>query len=716
MQTATWERFFMVDLPSSLLMMAVTFGTTTILTDATRGERLRDAYFRHEVSRVAEACLVDVTSRDDWQRRRPELQRQFLDMLGLWPLPARTGLHPTITGRVETDRFSVEKLHYQSVPGLYVTANLYLPKGLTGPAPAVLYLCGHSPVVVNGVAYGNKVAYQNHAAWYASHGYVCLVLDTLQLGEVPGLHHGTHHLNLWWWQTLGYTPAGVECWNAMRGIDYLQTRKEIDPKRMGVAGRSGGGATSWWVMAADDRVACAVPVAGLADLQAHLVEGGSPRYKDGVIGGHCDCMYFVNTYRWDLAQVIALCAPRPVLLGNTDADDIFPVPGFKRPAEKARRVYELLGAADHFALLEAPGPHHDLPDLRVGEYRWMNRWLKGDKGEVIEEEAPKLTPQQLKVFDHLPADSINATVDESFRRPAHPELPLSPEVAREWWSGQAPLWREALREQVFAGWPSRWPALRPRPAADVSHDGLRLRAFDFISEDDVELRLWLLTATEVEKPSLVVLTATDEAGWQDLTKELGPAFRAALQLVADVPRDATRFAQTRKALAFHRWAFATIAPRGIGPTQWSEVSPFDGKPNGQHIRRRFAMLGQTLDGQRVWDVRRGIACLRTVSDVAKVPLWLQGRGEMAGVALYAALFEPEVARLDLWHPSASHHDGPTFLNVARILDMPQAVALAFPKVIQLYVKDDAEAAAWEWPLTLQKALGKEYLQVRRVAD
>ncbi len=684
--------------------------------ETARGDHLRDAYFRREVRRVAESCLKDVTTREDWERRRPELRRQLLDMLGLWPLPPRTGLHAAVTGKVETEQFVVDKLHFQSIPGLYVTANFYLPKRASGPLPAVLYVCGHSPVVVDGIPYGNKVAFQNHAAWYAAHGYACLVLDTLQLGEIPGLHHGTHHLNMWWWQTLGYTPAGVECWNAMRAIDYLQSRKEVDPKRIGVAGRSGGGATSWWVTAADERVACAVPVAGLADLQAHLVEGAADRFKDGVIPGHCDCMYFVNTHRWDFAQVIALCAPRPVLLGNTDADDIFPVPGYKRPAEKARRVYDLYGAGDRFALLEAPGPHHDLPALRQGEYRWMNRWLKGDNSEVTEEDLPKLTPPQLKVFDHLPADAINATVHETFRRPARPELPRSPEVVRQWWAGQAPIWRQELRERVFGGWPAQPPALRPRPAADVTHDGLRLRAFDFVSEDEVELRLWLLTAAEVEKPSLVILTTVDEAGWERLAAELGHDFRQVLQLATASPRDEARFAQTRCTLSYYRWGFATVAPRGIGPTRWSEVSRFDGKPNGQHVRRRFALLGQTLDGQRVWDVRRAVACLRTVHEFDGVPLWLQGSGEMAGIALYAALFEPDVARLDLWQPPASHRDGPTFLNVRLILDMPQAVALAFPRKVRLHVKDDAEAGKWQWPLELQKALGHDYLEISRVGE
>ena len=98
------------------------------------------------------------------------------------------------------------------------------------------------------------------------------------------------------------------------------------------------------------------------------------------------------------------------------------------------------------------------------------------------------------------------------------------------------------------------------------------------------------------------------------------------------------------------------------------------------------LIGQTLDGQRTWDVRRGLAVLRTVGDLKGAPLWLQGKGDMAGLVLYAGLFEPDVARFDLWSPPASHRQGPTFLNVRRVLDMPQAVALAFPRSVRLYVK------------------------------
>jgi acetyl esterase/lipase len=699
--------------------------------DAGRGQRMVESYFRHQVEHIASACLTDIKTKEDWEKKRPELRRQFLEMIGLWPMPPRTDLRPVVTGKVETEHFTVEKLHFQSSPGLYVTANLYIPKKAAIPAPAVLYVCGHANTVVDKVSYGSKVSYQHHAAWFAEHGYVCLILDTLQLGEIPGIHHGTHNQKMWWWQTLGYTPAGIECWNAIRALDYLETRKEVDPKRIGVTGRSGGGATSWWLAAADDRPQCMVPVAGIADLQAHLVEGSVPQFRYGVISGHCDCMYFVNTYRWDFPLVAALCAPRPLMLGNSNADTIFPVPGYRRVADKVRRLYELYGAADRFVVMETAGPHKDTADLRLGAYRWMNFWLKGGNGDTSEPDRPRLTPAQLKVLDHIPDGAANAMVQETFILPATWELPRVPAVAREWWSGQQQTWLQQLKDKVFRGWPENPPQLNPRQVADIRHDGVRLRAFDFTSEEDVELRLWLVTADKVDKPTLVIASALDEPGWKEWLTELGPAFQPALQRKEPTKLDEAKFTQNRRSLEFHRWAFAMIAPRGIGPTAWlpsplGAEPPVTGKGGPDagksaeaydtHLRRRFALIGQTLDGQRVWDLRRGLAALRDITELKGIPLWLQGDRDMAGIVLYAAIFEPEVARLDLWHLPASHREGPIFLNVRRFFDMPQAIALAFPRPIRLYTAEETGMETWKWPLQLQATLGEEFLKIRKVGE
>jgi hypothetical protein len=520
---------------------------------------------------------------------------------------------------------------------------------------------------------------------------------------------------MWWWQSLGYTPAGIECWNAIRALDYLQGRPEVDPKRLGVTGRSGGGATSWWLAAADDRPQAIVPVAGIADLHAHLVEGAVPRFRDGVISGHCDCMYMVNTYRWDFPLVMALCAPRPLLLGNSGNDDIFPVEGYRRMADKVRRVYDLHGAGEKFQILETAGPHKDTPELRLGAFRWMNKWLRNEAGPVVEREHVPFAPRELKVFEKLPDDAINAKIQEQFITPA--PAPTVPAADVEgWWRTQSADWKKQLRKRVFGGWPDNPPPVGAKPTKEIVRDGVRLRAIDFTSETGIELRLWIMAPEKVE-PSLIVLTAVDEPGWNDILAELGPAFAELFPGEKMPPRNEAKFLQNQRAMEANRWAFATVAPRGVGPTRWVNADPKAKGPTLEVLhRRRFALIGQTLEGQQVWDVRRAIAAIRTSEQLAKAPLWLQGHRDMAGVVLYAAVFEPTINRVDLWHPPATHRKGPAMLNLLKILDMPQAVALVFPNQVRIYSRTDEEARVWDWPLKLQSATKKEYLKIRTVGD
>src|SRR3989454_12839212 len=200
-------------------------------------------------------CLAEVHSVDDWKKQRPGLRRQLLEMLGLDPLPARTPLKAQITGRLDRPDYHIEKLVFQSMPGLYVTGNFYMPNHSAKSLPTILYLCGHSPH-----ALGAKFQYQDRAIWFASHGFACLVLDTLEFAEIAGIHHGTHDLNMWHWLSLGYTPAGVEVWNAIRALDYLATRPEVDNQRIGLTGISGGGAMTWYTAAVDERISAAAPV------------------------------------------------------------------------------------------------------------------------------------------------------------------------------------------------------------------------------------------------------------------------------------------------------------------------------------------------------------------------------------------------------------------------------------------------------------------------
>ena len=206
-------------------------------------ERALHQYFENETDRLTRDCLNNIITLSDWEEEKQQRRSELLEMLGLQPFPEKTPLNPIITGGAEADEVVVENLYFESAPGLFVTANLYRPKIQEEPLPAILYVCGHGRVKKNGVSFGNKTHYQHHGAWFARNGYVCLTIDTIQLGELEGIHHGTYREKMWWWNNRGYTPAGVEAWNCIRSLDYLQSRPEVDGDRIGVTGRSGGGAT-----------------------------------------------------------------------------------------------------------------------------------------------------------------------------------------------------------------------------------------------------------------------------------------------------------------------------------------------------------------------------------------------------------------------------------------------------------------------------------------
>jgi dienelactone hydrolase len=684
---------------SAQVIFAAPLGTNT------PADRRLSEYFRSETERLAGRCLAEVQSLEDWNRLRTKYRAQLQEMLGLSPLPARTDLKAVITGKIEHEDFTVEKLHFQSRPGLYVTANLYMPKRLAGPAPTVLYLCGHGPVISNGVSYGNKVAYQHHGAWFARNGYVCLLIDTLQLGEIQGLHHGTYSGDQWWWNARGYTSAGVEAWNSIRALDYLSTRPEVDTNRFGATGRSGGGAYSWWIAALDDRIRVAAPVAGITDLQNHVV--------DGTVSGHCDCMFVVNTYRWDYAQVAALVAPRPLLLVNTDSDGIFPLDGVQRVHAALRRIYRLHRAEDKLGLVIGPGPHKDTQDLQVPVFRWFNRHLRSND-PVIEMAAVKLfRPEQLKVFDQLPADAINTNVQAVFvPRAAGPEIPPSPTA----WAAQRESWIAALKEKCFAGWPEEAGPLEVQRAFAATNHGLRFRAFDFNSQEHVRLRLYTLEAEAARKPDLVLRVlgppssgaggADGDGTFAEWLTMMRPAFPKELAEENRVAGLATnrgdgapgeRFGRIKSRLNRGETALAWFAPRGVGLDAWSA-----NERQQVHLRRRFMLLGQTLDGMRVWDIRRAVQALRSTEAWRETPLTLAAAGDLACDALYASLFEPPLP-LELRHLPVSHEVGPDYLNVLRVLDIPQAVTLAAERSVVEIESVDAEQ--WRYPVATAQKLG-----------
>jgi dienelactone hydrolase len=614
---------------------------------ATEGDKQIEKYLAAETDKLSVKVLDGAKTLAEWEQRRPRLRQEYFYMLGLSPLPEKTPLKATVTATIDHDGIVIENLHFQSRPGLYVTANLYRPKASGGRKPpekraAILYLCGHSGRGRD----GNKSAYQDHGLWFAHNGYVCLVLDTLQLGEIPGIHHGTYGIRekkdkrgqvetRFWWHCRGYTPAGVECWNGIRAIDYLLTRPEVDPDRIGVTGISGGGAATFWVAAADERVKCAVPVSGMSDLESYV--------KNKVINGHCDCMFLYNTYQWEWTTIAALIAPRPLLFANSDNDTIFPMDGNRRIIARLRKLYEMYGKPGLVDDYVSKGGHAYRPDLRIAAYRWLNKHLKNDSGTVDDTRYKELPARRLRVFPEdsdIPKDALNGKIDEVFVPKAVVKLPKE---------GEFRLWKKNLqadlREKSFRFFPERVPAATNSKVLSVFNITPR-------TEPGIEIAAGFYAAAEKNANMATMAVIAGKTPKRPKLKE--------------IIKDAEAFrGDEYGAMMFPRQA----------AINWTAKSP----PN--YVERCAILLGRTVDQGAVWDVAATIRMLDVIDEGQPKFHWqVVGRGQAGILAAYAALFEPSIKEVVIIDPPKSHMEGPYFLNVMRVLDIPEALGLLAPNV------------------------------------
>jgi dienelactone hydrolase len=520
----------------------------------------------------------------------------------------------------------------------------------------VLYVCGHAAKGRD----GNKTAFQQHGMWFATHGYVCLIIDTLQLGEIAGIHHGTYNRDRWWWQARGYTPAGVECWNGIRAIDYLQSRPEVDGEKIAVTGISGGGAVTFWITAADERVKVCVPVSGMSDLGDYVGKK--------IVNGHCDCMFLINTHQWPWTSIAGLIAPRPMLFENSGHDPIFPMPSNDRIRARLEQLYGLYTnkTADIFDIGVTPGGHADNPELRLMAYRWINKQFKGDNKPVTE---PVLRPeegQNLRAFpNELPADEINSKIDESFVALHDGKLPNTPAEFSTWRDKQV----SELRRVSFAGHRSPVVAVI-EPQTEFTHEQPTRGS-------------WLTEERSVDDPSNLPNRSADVVCQWHYLPPKGDS--NVVWMIVLNPRESLDKLPEWAASVVGKDAAVLLSPRGSGSLSFEDKPPF-------YIARSSALIGRTIDSGRVADV---LAFTEFTHFVASTRQWkLAGSGQAGVIGAYAAALAPThmVSELVLVNPPTSHRDGPIFLNVLRVTDIPQTLGLLAPRKVSV-VTENAKAFA-----------------------
>jgi len=362
----------------------------------------------------------------EWDLHKMHLQRQILVAAGLYPLPEKTPLHPEISGRMERDDYSIEKVALETMPGYYLGGNLYRPLHPQGKVPAVLTPHGHwtygrleNSDGYSGPALGINLARQGYVAFaYDMVGYN----DTLQT---------EHRFTSPTYQLWSFTPLGLQLWNSIRALDFVQSLPEVASDRIAVTGASGGGTQTFLLAAVDGRVRAAAPV----NMVSFIMQGG------------CQCENApglrIGTSNVEIA---AMMAPRPMLLVSATGDWTRNVPREEYPA--IRSIYELYKQPDNLAVVQFQAEHNYNQRSREAVYGFFaKQFLSADGSQPVWERAVETEPlRDMLVWlgRSLPPNALTqAQIFDQWKLSGRGRMAALDRAAR----------REAMLETFHAEWP-----------------------------------------------------------------------------------------------------------------------------------------------------------------------------------------------------------------------------------------------------------------------
>lgn len=341
-----------------------------------------------------------------WQERQNQIRETLNDIAG--PFPERSPLNARIVKTIDKKEFRVEHIIFESQPGFYVTSSLFIPKGLkrNSKNPAVIYCSGHSAE-----AYRSDV-YQHVILNLVKKGFIVFAFDPVGQGErleyfdkttgKSAVGGPTKEHSYPGSQTLltGLSQARFMIWDGIRAVDYLLTRREIDPLRIGITGRSGGGTQSAYIAAFDDRILAAAPENYITNYKRLLQSIGPQDAEQN--------LFNIISRGLDHPDFLIVRAPRPAMMITTTGD-MFSIEGAMETEAEVKRVYEAWGAPDKFSRVEDDAAHASTLKNRQSMYAFFRKHLD-NPGSIEDEEVLKLTKEELQV---TPSGQVSTSMNNA---------------------------------------------------------------------------------------------------------------------------------------------------------------------------------------------------------------------------------------------------------------------------------------------------------------
>ena len=336
--------------------------------------------------------LAALQSAEDFEGLRRRVRAQLLQMWG--EFPERGSLEPSQLGTLDRGDHRIERIVFESRPRFHVTANLYRPARADGPLPAIVFPCGHAP---NGKA---AEAYQRFGILMARHGLAVLIWDPLGQGERLQFPHREKEGSSRFGSGTGeHRVLGIRCymvgqnlmqyrvWDAIRALDYLESRPDIDSRRLAIAGQSGGGMTALQLACFEPRIRAAFISCAVASFRA--------KTEALLMADPEQILYGTLHSGIDHPELLAAFAPRPLMIGAALRDYV-PIEGTRRTHAELEPVYAKLGSPGNLHLEETDAPHGLNRELRAAAAEFFVRALDAGTSTVREDEAQLPAPQQLR--------------------------------------------------------------------------------------------------------------------------------------------------------------------------------------------------------------------------------------------------------------------------------------------------------------------------------
>jgi dienelactone hydrolase len=371
--------------------------------------------------------MPNYQSRQQWAERKEHLRKQILNAAGLLPMPTKTPLHPTFLKHNQYDGYSIDVVLIETLPGYFLGGNLYRPTGTKAPAPAVLVPHGHW----KGGRLENQPSYSVPALGInlARQGYVVFAYDMVGFNDTRQIPHS---FDGWAEDLWGFHPMGLQLWNSIRALDFLETLRDVDSKRIAVTGASGGATQTFLLTAVDDRVKYAAPV----NMVSAYMQGGDPcEEAPGLRPG---------TFNVEFA---AMAAPRPMLVVSSTRDWTRHTPLEEFPA--IRRIYALLGSPGAVENVHIDAEHNYNRQSREAVYSFLAKYMHPEHAQVEDQEVQVPPEADLLAFPKPDAKSNLPGFDELFDRWKAAAILQMQNTA------DLGTLREALGYALGAYWPTR---------------------------------------------------------------------------------------------------------------------------------------------------------------------------------------------------------------------------------------------------------------------